>query len=84
MEASLIGYAKDAKPCSSVFSPRDTSGLVLCVDSEFFFDPTEPLKALEYVRWWMNLPLGDLFDGHEFLLILEARRGFRSRSAGRQ
>lgn len=47
----------------------------------FWIDHTEPLKALarararEAIEW----PLGELNDGHEFLLILEARKRSRSR-----
>lgn len=82
MEASPVGYVKDAKLRGSVFSPGDTSGLVSCVDTGFFVDHNEPLEALEWVRGGMAWPLGELFDGHEFLLIFEARRRSRSRSAG--
>jgi hypothetical protein len=84
MEASPIGYVKDAKLRGSVFSPGDTSGLVSCVDSGFFVDHTEPLEALAWVQEEMDWPLGELLDGHEFLVIFEARRRSRSRSTGRQ
>ena len=81
MKASPIGYVKDAKLRGSVFSPDDNSGLVSCVDSGFFVDHTEPLEALAWVREWMEWPLGELLDGHEFVLIFETRS--RSRSVGR-
>ena len=68
MEASPIG------------TPSDTSGLVSSVDSGFFVDHAEPLEALAWVRQEMVWPLGELADGHEFLLILEARHRSRSRS----
>lgn len=80
MIASPISYVKDAKLRGSVFNPGDTSGLVSSVDSGFFVDHNEPLEALAWVREEMDWPLGELFDGHEFLLILEARRRSRSRS----
>ena len=79
MEASPVGYIKDAKLRGHVFSPGDTSGLVSCVDTGFFVDHAEPLEALELVREELDWPLGELLDGHEFLLILEARRRARSR-----
>jgi hypothetical protein len=50
MEASPIGYVKDAKPCGSVFDPNDTSGLVSSVNSGFFVDHEEPLQALAWVK----------------------------------
>ncbi|KAG9240413.1 hypothetical protein BJ878DRAFT_430347 [Calycina marina] len=84
MEASPIGYVKDAKLRGSIFSPGDTNGLVSCVDSGFFVDHTEPLEALAWVREGMDWPLGELLDGHEFLLVFEARSRSRSRSTGRQ
>ena len=82
MEASPIGYVKDAKLRGSVFSPGDSIGLVSCADTGFFVDHTEPLEALAWAQEWIEWPLGELFDGHEFLLILEARRRSRSGSAG--
>jgi hypothetical protein len=79
MEASPISYVKDAKLRGSVFTPGDISGLVSSVDSGFFVDHNEPLEALASVQEDMEWPLGELFDGHEFLLILEARRRSRAR-----
>lgn len=54
MEASPIGYVKDAKLRGNVFSPGDTSGLVSCVDTGFFVDHSEPLEALAWVREGMD------------------------------
>jgi hypothetical protein len=84
MEASLVGYVKEAKPRDSVFSPGDTSGLVSCVDSRFCVNHTKPLEALAWVWEEMDWPLGELLDGHEFLLIFKARHRSWSRSAGRR
>lgn len=83
MKASPISYIKNSKLCGSAFDPSDTSGLVSSVDSGFFVDHNEPLEALAWVREEMKWPLGELFDGHEFLLILETRRRSRSRSTSR-
>ena len=83
MKASPIDYVKDAKLRGSLFNPEDTNGLVSCVDSGFFVDHTEPLEALEWVRREMVWPLGELLDGHEFLLIVEARHRRPSSSVSR-
>ena len=83
MKASPIRYVKNAKLRGSVFDPGDTSGLVSSVDSGFFVDHNEPLEALAWVREEMDWPLGELFEGHEFILILEARRRSRSGSTSR-
>lgn len=81
MGASPITYVRDAKLRGSVFTPGDTSGLVSSVDSGFFVDHNEPFEALTRVRRReMHWPLGELFDGYEFLIIVEARRRGRFRS----
>ncbi len=80
MNASPISYIKDAKPTGNLFNPEAADGTVSCVNTSFFVDHTEPLEALECVREEMDWPLGEVIDGHEFLLILEARRRARSKS----
>jgi hypothetical protein len=81
MKASPVGYVRDAKLRGKLFDSEDTSGLVSSVDTGFFVDHEEPLEALAWVRESMDWPLGELFDGHEFILILQARRRCRSRSS---
>jgi hypothetical protein len=74
MKASPVRYVRDAKLRGKLFNPDDTSGLVSSVDTGFYVDHEEPLEALEWVRESMEWPLGELIDGHEFLLIIQARR----------
>jgi len=85
MKASPIRYVKEAKLRGSLFHPEDVSGLVSSVDTSFWVDHTEPLEALEWTRDTVDWPLGELHNGHEFLLVLEVRRrtGSRSRSTPR-
>ena len=80
MKASPIRYIKDAKLSGSLFNPEDASGLVSNVNTGFWVDHTEPLEALAWVRDMVDWPLGELHDGHEFLLVLEVRRRTRTRS----
>lgn len=80
MRASPIPYVKKAKLRGRLFNPEDIDGLVSCVDTDFWVDHTEPLEALRWARETADWPLGDLSDGHEFPLILEARSRIRSRS----
>lgn len=80
MRASPIRYVKDAKVCGSLFNPEDTSGLVSSVDTGFWVNHTEPLEALAWAKDIVDWPLGELHDGHEFLLVLEVRRRTRSTS----
>ncbi|KAF2453011.1 hypothetical protein BDY21DRAFT_417402 [Lineolata rhizophorae] len=81
MKASPEGYVRDAKLRGKLFDPKDDNGLVSSVDTEFDVDHEEPLEALAWVRESMEWPLGELFDGHEFILILQARRRSRPRSS---
>lgn len=69
----------------SLFDSKDISGAVSSVDTKFFVDHTETLEALTWVREGQEWPLGELFDGYEFLLIIEVRRRdrWRSRSTSR-
>ena len=83
MKASPIRYVKEAKLCGRLFNPEDVSGLVSSVDTGFWVDHTEPLEALGWARDTVDWPLGELHDGHEFLLVLEVRRRSRSRSTSR-
>jgi hypothetical protein len=80
MEASPIPYIKNAKLCGTLFSPQDSTSIVSGVDTDFFVDHEEPLDALTMVRQYWEWPLGDLPDGHEFLLVLRGKSR-RSRSA---
>ena len=80
MKASPISYVKDAKLRGSLFNPEVASGLVSSVDTGFLVDHTEPLEALAWARDIVDWPLGELHDGHEFLLVLEVRRRTRSKS----
>lgn len=74
MRNSPIDYIKSAKLHGSLFNLSDdvSDGTISCVDTNFYVDHTEPLKALERVRKHRKWPLGELLEGHEFLLILEA------------
>jgi hypothetical protein len=80
MKASPISYVKDAELRGSLFDSKDMSGVISSVYTKFFVDHTEPLEALAWVREGLEWPLGELFDGHEFLLMMEVRRRDRSRS----
>ncbi|KAF4508818.1 hypothetical protein G6O67_005151 [Ophiocordyceps sinensis] len=71
LAASPVGYVKDAKLRGNLFHPRDTTGLVCGVDTDFYVDHAEPLEALARVNESGGWPFGDLPDGHEFLLLFD-------------
>lgn len=81
MKASPVRYVQGAKLRGKLFDAKDESGLVSSVDTGFHVDHKEPLEALTWVRESMEWPLGELIDGHEFILILQARRRSLSRSS---
>ncbi|KAI9780711.1 MAG: hypothetical protein M1816_002760 [Peltula sp. TS41687] len=81
MKASPVTYVTNAKLRGSLFdTSQDHNGMISSVDTGFFVDHTEPLEALAWVQENTDWPLGKLLDGHEFLLIMEAKRRARSRS----
>lgn len=80
MKVSPISYVKDAELHGSLFAPQDMSGAVSSVYTKFFVDHTEPLEDLAWVREVLDWPLGELFDGYEFLFMTVVRRRDRSRS----
>jgi hypothetical protein len=81
MTGSPVSYIKDARLCGSLFDSEDTSGLKCGVDSNFFVDHTEPLDAQVRFKELGGWPLGDLPDGHEFLLMFDVARRNKSRSS---
>ena len=81
MKVSPISYIKDAELRGSLFDPEDTSGAISSVNTRFFVDHTEPLKALKWVREGLDWPLGELLDGYEFLLMIDSTRRYRSNAS---
>lgn len=61
----------DTKPHGTLF--KDESEMVSGVDTGFFVDHDEPNAALEAIKNDLPWPLGDLAEGHEFLLIIQHR-----------
>ncbi|KFA50737.1 hypothetical protein S40293_11535 [Stachybotrys chartarum IBT 40293] len=74
MSASPISYVHDAKLSGTLFDPADSTGIVSGVNTNFFVDHKEPLEALALVRESWDWPLGNLPDGHEYLLILPGKQ----------
>ena len=69
MMASPINYVNQAKLRGAIFD-HTNNGLVSGVDTEFYVDHEEPMAALHEIRQSLKWPLGDLPEGHEFLLVL--------------
>jgi hypothetical protein len=73
-----------AKLWGKLFNRHDDSGLISSCDTSFYVDHDEPLDALLWLRESVERPLGELWDCHKFILIIQAscRSRSRSRSAG--
>ena len=67
-----IGYLKEAKLAGSLFDPNSTTGAISCVFTEFYVDHQEPLAALDIFKAKRGWCLGELPEGHEFLIVLPA------------
>ncbi|KAL1991183.1 hypothetical protein VTN49DRAFT_5687 [Thermomyces lanuginosus] len=82
METSPIPYVREARLRGSLFEPEDDStGLICGVDTNFFIDHTAPLRNLRSIQRDWKWPLGQLPEGHEYLLILPSKhRLFKSLS----
>ncbi|KAL2417770.1 hypothetical protein ABEF95_010206 [Exophiala dermatitidis] len=80
MKESPVEYVRNAELRGNLFDPDDTSGVISSVCTNFFVDHAEPLEALKWVRQRHSWPLGELLDGDEFLLMIEAPLRSRSRS----
>ncbi|KAF9252606.1 hypothetical protein DTO027I6_3049 [Penicillium roqueforti] len=72
MSTSPVPYIRDAERCGIIFDGKDTTGIVSGVNTKFFVDHEEPLKALAVVEKKWDWPLGKLPEGYEYLLILPA------------
>lgn len=76
MKSCPVGYVQAAEPRGMLFSQStDDDGALSCADTEFWVDHREPLEALETIRrkgivW----PLGELPEGHEFLILVKNHR----------
>lgn len=80
MKESPVEYVRNAELRGNLFDPDDTRGVISSVCTNFFVDHAEPLEALKWVRQRHSWPLGELLDGDEFLLMIEAPLRSRSRS----
>ena len=80
MEVSPIKYVKKAKLRGHLFDATDESGCVSSAWTNFPVDHREPLEVLAGVAGELAWPLGQLLEGHEFLLLLEANQGLERAS----
>jgi hypothetical protein len=81
MEFSPVEYVRSARLRGISSGHVNHEGSVCCADTGFWVDHTEPIAAVaEVVKQGTNWPFGELIDGCELLLILEARCSFAGTS----
>ncbi|XXH01115.1 Flavin-linked sulfhydryl oxidase of the mitochondrial IMS [Hypoxylon texense] len=83
MAASPIGYIQNAKLRGSLFDAHDATGLRCGVDTKFFIDHSELELEVALLQETENWPLGDLPDGHEFLLLFDVESVLAASELGR-
>ena len=69
-EASPVDYVRTMQPHGSLFEEDCNSGAISSVNTEFYVDHDEPLAALETFKSSGKWCLGELLEGHEFLIIV--------------
>lgn len=71
IENSPVDYVREMKLCGSLFDANCKTGAISAVFTSFYVDHTEPLEALAEYREHGPWALGELLEGHEFLVILQ-------------
>jgi len=73
MMRSPVKYLQDAELHGSLFEENCTSGAISSVFTNFYVDHAEPLVALSIYKARQQWVLGELLDGHEFIIIVPIR-----------
>ncbi|TCD69769.1 hypothetical protein EIP91_006305 [Steccherinum ochraceum] len=69
LSSAPVDYIRSASLRGQLFQAEDASGAVSSVDTQFPIDHTGPLNALVTLKERKGWCLGELLEGHEFLLI---------------
>ena len=69
IESSPVSYVRNAELHGTLFNSVEDDGTVSCANTGFFVDHTKPLQAMSIARERTAWPIGDLINGHEFLLL---------------
>ncbi|KAI4229694.1 MAG: hypothetical protein L6R36_000610 [Xanthoria steineri] len=73
MRRSPVEYVQNARLVGSLFNKATLDGSVSLGDTGFFVDHAEPLQTLDSVRSTSQWPLGELLEGHEFIMLTKVR-----------
>lgn len=69
MRHSPVEYVQNGRLVGSLFDEATSDGSVSSADTGFFVDHAEPLQTLNHVKSTSQWPLGELLEGHEFLML---------------
>jgi hypothetical protein len=70
LTTSPVEYVKNMELRGSLFEDNCLSGAVSSAFTRFYVDHVEPLTTLAHYKAHGQWLLGDLLEGHEFLIIL--------------
>lgn len=69
LSVTPVEYLKDLELRGKLFE-NGSSDIVSCLNTKFYVDHNEPLKVLKVFKDSGAWCLGNLLDGHEFLIIV--------------
>ena len=72
LATSDVSYLKSTQLRGLIFKADCNMGAVSSVFTEFYVDHDEPLEALDKFKVRGPWCLGDLLDGHEYLVVFPA------------
>lgn len=85
MSSSPVGYVREATLRGSLFSDNEKEAAVCCAFTSFWVDHAELLETLRLVgERGVIWPLGDLPEGHEFLILVKGGVVGAERRQGQQ
>lgn len=77
LAASPVSYIQKATPAGTIFE-KNGGDLRCGADTGFHVDQSEAKEAVSELEMRDEWPLGDLIDGHEYLLLFDGKRRRRS------
>jgi hypothetical protein len=84
LQSAPVSYVKNAILRGSLFEEGVEDGTVSSAYTNFWVDHQEPFDALAVIRHrGINWPFGELLEGHEYLVVVDAKSS-EDRRAGQQ
>ena len=71
VDSSPVEYIRQGTLRGSLFDHKEHGRHMSSIDTRFFVDHAGPLQTLYRLRSCDRWPLGELREGHEFLLVMK-------------